>query len=129
MGIREDFTPISTQSATFVPHSMSDGPITYNKTTPPDIHQIEASLRLVQPVGNQERCRNALDYVERFHDSTPTAFCHPRVNQATRSALQTAAAAFLASPISVPVIPDNPSPLIFEERSFGSQDNGPASIS
>lgn len=51
IGIREDKTPITTNGSTFIPHSISDGPVSYDRAPVPDLVQIEASL-------NKERYTN-----------------------------------------------------------------------
>lgn len=45
MGIREDKTPITVNgSAVFVPHSISDGPVSYDRRPIPDVGEVEALL-------------------------------------------------------------------------------------
>ncbi|KAK4041312.1 glutathionylspermidine synthase [Parachaetomium inaequale] len=43
MGVREDKTPITTNGSMFIPHSISDGPINYERQSVPNIDEIEAS--------------------------------------------------------------------------------------
>jgi glutathionylspermidine synthase len=67
IGIREDRTPITTNASTFVPHSISDGPVNYDRTPVPDLREIEADLNLERHAGaGGTSNRNILDYIERI---------------------------------------------------------------
>lgn len=46
MGIREDENPITTNSSCFIPHSISDLPVGYEKCPVPELDEIEAALRI-----------------------------------------------------------------------------------
>ncbi|OLN95261.1 putative acid-amine ligase YgiC 2 [Colletotrichum chlorophyti] len=46
MGIREDETPVTTNASVFIPHSIEDGPINYQRQNPPDEDSIEEALRI-----------------------------------------------------------------------------------
>ncbi|KAG8158605.1 hypothetical protein KVR01_011727 [Diaporthe batatas] len=46
MGIREDRTPITTNASLFIPHSISDGPINYQRQAIPDSEEIERQFRI-----------------------------------------------------------------------------------
>lgn len=46
MGVREDKTPITTNGSMFIPHSILDGPVNYERRPVPDIDEIEAVLTL-----------------------------------------------------------------------------------
>lgn len=46
MGIREDRGPITTNISSFIPHSISDVPVKYERRPVPDIDEIEAALSL-----------------------------------------------------------------------------------
>jgi glutathionylspermidine synthase len=66
IGIREDRTPITTNGSTFVPHSISDGPVNYNRTPVPDLKEIEAELNWERHKGAGNTSNsNILDYIER----------------------------------------------------------------
>ncbi|RKK06884.1 hypothetical protein BFJ66_g17365 [Fusarium oxysporum f. sp. cepae] len=45
MGIREDDRPITTNTSTFIPHSISDVPVNYERQVVPTADEIECSLR------------------------------------------------------------------------------------
>ncbi|KAJ4392254.1 hypothetical protein N0V93_005879 [Gnomoniopsis smithogilvyi] len=46
MGIREDKGPITTNISSFIPHSISDVPLNYERIPVPDSYEIEAALSL-----------------------------------------------------------------------------------
>ncbi|KAI8307234.1 hypothetical protein K4K59_011120 [Colletotrichum sp. SAR11_240] len=46
MGIREDHTPITTNTSVFVPHSIEGGPATYEEQRIPDSEEIEEQMRV-----------------------------------------------------------------------------------
>ncbi|KAI8153640.1 putative acid--amine ligase YgiC [Colletotrichum sp. SAR 10_70] len=46
MGIREDRTPITTNTSVFIPHSIEGGPATYEKQRIPDNEEIEEQMRV-----------------------------------------------------------------------------------
>lgn len=47
MGIREDTRQITANESCFIPHSISDGPVTYERKPVPDAAEIEALLTLL----------------------------------------------------------------------------------
>jgi glutathionylspermidine synthase len=65
LGIREDEQRITRDYARFIPHSISDGPVSYDRHPVPDIDEIEASLMLeeYEMEGSTRSC--VLDYIER----------------------------------------------------------------
>ncbi|PHH86085.1 hypothetical protein CDD83_10779 [Cordyceps sp. RAO-2017] len=65
IGMREDEKPITTFHSAFVPHSISDGPVTYTKQPIPDIDEIEASLRIEQHHCEGGETGGVLDYIAR----------------------------------------------------------------
>ncbi|SPO06073.1 uncharacterized protein DNG_08762 [Cephalotrichum gorgonifer] len=66
MGIREDKTPITTNGSTFIPHSISDGSVNYDREPVPDLAEIEASLNWEQYVEAEDGSnRELLEYIER----------------------------------------------------------------
>ncbi|WQF85187.1 Putative glutathionylspermidine synthase, pre-ATP-grasp-like domain-containing protein [Colletotrichum destructivum] len=46
MGIREDESPVTTNASVFIPHSIEDGPVNYQRQTVPDEDGIELALRV-----------------------------------------------------------------------------------
>ncbi|KAI0149796.1 Glutathionylspermidine synthase [Hypoxylon sp. NC0597] len=64
MGIREDITPITTDWSMFVPHSISDGPVNYERQPIPDIDGIEAALGLGQYAKAKDPSNDVLEYIE-----------------------------------------------------------------
>ncbi|WYZ36160.1 hypothetical protein EsH8_XI_000043 [Colletotrichum jinshuiense] len=46
MGIREDWTPITSNTSVFLPHSIEDGPVNYQRQKVPDNEEIEQVLRV-----------------------------------------------------------------------------------
>lgn len=68
IGIREDKTPITMNGSTFVPHSISDGPVNYERAPVPTLEEIEASLnkeRYADDEEGSERDRDMLRYINR----------------------------------------------------------------
>lgn len=66
IGIREDKTPITTNGSTFVPHSISDGPVNYDRTPVPSLEEIEASLNKERYGDDEEGTdRDMLRYIRR----------------------------------------------------------------
>lgn len=45
MGIREDTTAITTDASVFIPHSISDGPVRYERKPVPDAETVEETIR------------------------------------------------------------------------------------
>jgi glutathionylspermidine synthase len=64
MGIREDKTPITTNGSMFIPHSISDGPVNYERQPVPDMNEIEASLAVERYAEVAEESRGVLQYIE-----------------------------------------------------------------
>ncbi|KAL1836196.1 hypothetical protein VTJ49DRAFT_5463 [Mycothermus thermophilus] len=64
MGIREDITPITTNTSLFGPHSISDGPVNYERKPVPDLHEIEATLAMEQYTEAPEQTKGVLRYIE-----------------------------------------------------------------
>ncbi|CAH0051309.1 unnamed protein product [Clonostachys solani] len=48
MGIREDATPVTTNTSTFVPHSISDGEVTYEREAVPTLEEIDRALTMTE---------------------------------------------------------------------------------
>ncbi|OAA40577.1 glutathionylspermidine synthase [Metarhizium rileyi] len=46
LGVREDASPITSTACVYVPHSISDGPMTYDREPVPTLDEIEASMNL-----------------------------------------------------------------------------------
>lgn len=68
MGIREDSKPITTNASIYVPHSISDGPVSYERIAIPTEEEIEDSLRIdlfADPFGESE-ADETLDYIKRL---------------------------------------------------------------
>ncbi|TDZ34076.1 putative acid--amine ligase YgiC [Colletotrichum trifolii] len=68
MGIREDYKPITTNASTFIPHSISDGPVTYEKERVPTAEEMEDSLRcdeLLDPFQKTES-NDIQEYIQRL---------------------------------------------------------------
>jgi glutathionylspermidine synthase len=65
MGIRESKVPITTNTSMFIPHSISDAPLNYEKTPIPDISEIEAALT-IQQHGKKTKGDDALGHIERL---------------------------------------------------------------
>ncbi|OTB19207.1 hypothetical protein K445DRAFT_53494 [Daldinia sp. EC12] len=63
MGIREDKTPITTNGSWFIPHSISDGPVCYDRTPIPDADEIEAVLTL-ESYEDLKQANGVMEYVE-----------------------------------------------------------------
>ncbi|KAI8965448.1 Glutathionylspermidine synthase [Daldinia sp. FL1419] len=63
MGIREDKTPITTNGSWFIPHSISDGPVGYDRMPMPDIHEIEAALTL-ESYEDLKQGNGVMEYIE-----------------------------------------------------------------
>ncbi|KAI1392832.1 Glutathionylspermidine synthase [Hypoxylon trugodes] len=61
LGIREDKIPVTVQTSTFIPHSISDAPLNYERKPVPDIHEIEASL---QYTGDENESNSVLNYID-----------------------------------------------------------------
>ena len=71
LGIREDETPITANASKFIPHSISDGPVNYEKKPVPELEQIETSLTLekyevVEPFAEKdaEKSQGVLNYID-----------------------------------------------------------------
>ncbi|KAK3303893.1 glutathionylspermidine synthase [Chaetomium strumarium] len=64
MGIREDKTPITTNGSMFIPHSISDGPVNYERQPVPSLEEIEASLAVEHYTDVDEGSRGVLNYIE-----------------------------------------------------------------
>jgi glutathionylspermidine synthase len=64
MGIREDKTPITTNGSMFIPHSISDGAVSYERQLIPDLDEIEASLTVERYTDVAEGTRDVLRYIE-----------------------------------------------------------------
>ncbi|KAI1413988.1 Glutathionylspermidine synthase [Hypoxylon sp. FL1857] len=64
MGIREDTTPITTNGSFFIPHSISDAPVNYERRPVPDIDEIEASLKIEQYANVKDPSDGVIDYIE-----------------------------------------------------------------
>lgn len=67
MGIREDRTPITTNASLFVPHSISDGPINYQRRAIPDAEEIEEQFRIgaYEAGFGQEKRNELIDYIKK----------------------------------------------------------------
>lgn len=65
IGIREDVTPITTNCSAFAPHSISDGPVGYQRQPIPDLEEIEASLRVETHHNVSAESETVLAYIER----------------------------------------------------------------
>ncbi|KAI1804707.1 Glutathionylspermidine synthase [Daldinia bambusicola] len=63
MGIREDKTPITTNGSWFIPHSISDGPVCYDRRPIPDADEIEAVLRL-ESYKDLKQGNEVMEYIE-----------------------------------------------------------------
>lgn len=63
VGIREDASPITSNCSVFVPHSISDGPVNYQRYPVPEIDEIEASLKVDQCAFVQD-AYDVLGYVD-----------------------------------------------------------------
>ncbi|KAK7228046.1 hypothetical protein V2G26_000216 [Clonostachys chloroleuca] len=48
MGIREDATPVTTNTSTFVPHSISDGGVRYERKAVPTLGEIDKALTITE---------------------------------------------------------------------------------
>jgi glutathionylspermidine synthase len=66
MGIREDETPITANGSKYIPHSISDAPVNYERKPVPDLGEIEASLSLERYENSTsvDRSNGILDYIE-----------------------------------------------------------------
>ncbi|PHH89553.1 hypothetical protein CDD83_5789 [Cordyceps sp. RAO-2017] len=64
IGIREDTSPITTNCSAFTPHSISDGPINYERKPVPDIADIEASMKMEQYQDLGPESKGILEYIE-----------------------------------------------------------------
>ncbi|KAI1500657.1 glutathionylspermidine synthase [Biscogniauxia marginata] len=64
LGIREDKTPITTNGSMFIPHSISDAPLNYERQPVPDIYDIEASLILERYENAKDKSNGVLEYIE-----------------------------------------------------------------
>ncbi|POS71243.1 glutathionylspermidine synthase [Diaporthe helianthi] len=67
MGIREEGKPITTNASLFVPHSISDGPVNYERRAIPHTEDIEAQLRvgIYEDSFSQEKRDELLDYIKK----------------------------------------------------------------
>ncbi|KAK7908149.1 glutathionylspermidine synthase [Apiospora marii] len=64
MGIREDTRKITANKSWFIPHSISDGPVTYERKPIPDVAEIEALLTLENYPTLTSNSNGVLDYIE-----------------------------------------------------------------
>ncbi|KAK8138729.1 hypothetical protein PG984_002109 [Apiospora sp. TS-2023a] len=64
MGIREDTRRITANKSWFIPHSISDGPVTYERKPIPDAAEIEALLTLENYPTLTSSSNGVLDYIE-----------------------------------------------------------------
>jgi hypothetical protein len=65
LGIREDETPITANGSKFIPHSIKDGPVNYERQPIPDLDEIEALLSIEQYADAGDKSGDLLDYIER----------------------------------------------------------------
>lgn len=66
IGIREDRTAITTNGSTFVPHSISDGPVNYERTPVPTLKEIDAVVKWEQYADAEEEANGEiLEYIQR----------------------------------------------------------------
>lgn len=66
IGIREDRTAITTNGSTFVPHSISDGPVNYERKEVPDLVEIEEALNWERYADAESKeNQQILDFIER----------------------------------------------------------------
>ncbi|KAL0929357.1 glutathionylspermidine synthase [Colletotrichum truncatum] len=68
MSTREDYQPITTDTSQFIPHSISDGPVTYDREDVPTANDIEDSLRCdayMDPMAKVEMS-DILEYIQRL---------------------------------------------------------------
>ncbi|KAI0384193.1 glutathionylspermidine synthase [Hypomontagnella monticulosa] len=63
LSVREDRTPITTNFGTFIPHSIEDGPLNYERCPVPDIDEIEATLTL-ENYEDLKADGSALEYID-----------------------------------------------------------------
>ncbi|KAF1913839.1 glutathionylspermidine synthase [Ampelomyces quisqualis] len=66
LGIREGTTPITMNETPFIPHSISDVPMNYQKCPVPDSDEIEAALSLQTYMTTASKWNAALDYIARI---------------------------------------------------------------
>lgn len=68
MGIREDKGPITTNVSSFIPHSISDVPLNYERVPIPDIYEIEAALTLqkYEMKPQMKEANGVVDFIEQF---------------------------------------------------------------
>ncbi|KAK8021046.1 glutathionylspermidine synthase [Apiospora arundinis] len=64
MGIREDTKKITANGSWFIPHSISDGPLTYERKPIPDADEIEAVLTLENYQDLTSSSNGVLGYIE-----------------------------------------------------------------
>ncbi|KAM4063856.1 glutathionylspermidine synthase preATP-grasp domain-containing protein [Hirsutella rhossiliensis] len=64
IGVREDVTPITTNGSAFIPHSISDGPVSYERQPIPELEEIEASLRMETYHSESAESKPVLTYIE-----------------------------------------------------------------
>jgi glutathionylspermidine synthase len=74
LGIREDETPITTNTSKFIPHSISDGPVNYEKQPIPDLEAIEASLSLDRYMDPDAELKNGSSGVLAYIDRVVTVY-------------------------------------------------------
>lgn len=61
----QDKTPITTNGSTFVPHSISDGPVNYERQPVPDLVEIEAAINLAEY--GEEQKKGVVKHIEDLH--------------------------------------------------------------
>ncbi|KAF5505209.1 putative acid--amine ligase YgiC [Colletotrichum siamense] len=68
MGVREDRTPITTNASVFIPHSISDGPVNYERHPVPDADEIESQLRVgtFEDEFGQHKGDELIDYIKKI---------------------------------------------------------------
>ncbi|CAJ2503922.1 Uu.00g113160.m01.CDS01 [Anthostomella pinea] len=62
MGIREDKSTITGNASVFIPHTISDGPVKYERKPVPDVDEIEAGLKL-ERLQLQDKSNGVLEYI------------------------------------------------------------------
>ncbi|KAK4146670.1 glutathionylspermidine synthase [Dichotomopilus funicola] len=66
LGIREDKTPITTNGSNFIPHSIEDGEVNYERKEVPSKEEIEAVLTVERCVNVTKREGEVLSYIGRL---------------------------------------------------------------